>query len=224
MTEDDTEQAQEIASESLARICLSEFIGTFALVLIGCGTIMINSMNDGGSGIIGVALAHGLVLMAMIYCLGPISGGHFNPAVSLAAVIYGKINFSRFVCFSASQLLGGLYASYTLSALYGDIANLGMTTTELAPLNAVLIEAVATFLLVFVAFGTSGGVIGVAVGGILAIDILAFGAATGASMNPARSLAPAFVSGLYHDSWIYIVGPVFGAIMGGLVSKIIHGD
>ncbi len=203
---------------------LAEAIGTFALVFIGGGAILSDALT--GMGLLGVALAHGLVLMCMIYVLGHISGAHFNPAVTIALWITNKIESEKALGYIVSQLFGSVIAALYLLLIFTDKpGNLG--SQALAPgvlfSQGVLLEAILTFFLVFVVYGVAvddrapKGIYGVAIGMTLAFCILAGGTVTGASLNPARSFGPALVSGTWANHLVYWIGPIIGGVGAGLL-------
>ena len=211
---------------------LAEFIGTFALVFIGAGSVILAGPT--GAGIVGVALAHGFVLAVMVSVLGHISGGHFNPAVTIAAWVVRKIDSPRAGLFIVTQLVAGIAAAAALRGLLpgalvnptGAETNLGNTLVNDAMTigAAVVLEAILTFFLVIAVFGTAvddrgpfSKTAGLTIGFVLVFDILMAGALTGASMNPARSLGPAVVSGNYSDLFVYFVGPIGGGVIAAAV-------
>ncbi|MEM7157929.1 MAG: MIP family channel protein [Myxococcota bacterium] len=198
----------------------SEFIGTFALVFAGCGAIMTNVMSDGALGHSGVALTFGLVVMAMIYAVGDISGAHFNPAVTLGFWLARRFPGREVTPFVLSQLAGAAAAAGMLKLLFGDIAKLGSTLPS-GPVEQsfgleVLLTAGLVFVILSVAIGSkeTGILAGVAIGGTVAMEAMFGGPISGASMNPARSLGPALVSGTFEHQWLYVVAPVLGAAIG----------
>jgi MIP family channel proteins len=202
---------------------VAELIGTFALTFIG-GAAIIN----GQAGLIGVALAHGLTLAVMISCIGHISGGHINPAVTVAFLVTGRMSAAEAALYIGSQLVGATLAALLLLALVPGAAAANLGGQALAPgvsLGAgVGIEIVLTFLLVFTVFatavderGTFKTIAGFGIGLVVAFDILAGGPLTGASMNPARSFGPALVSAAWSGHFVYWIGPLIGGIAAALV-------
>jgi MIP family channel proteins len=175
---------------------LAELIGTFTLVFIGAG-----ALGDKIGGILGVALAHGIALMVIVYAWGAISGAHVNPAVTFGLAVAGKIDWVKAVWYWIAQFVGATIAAYLLLYLVGKDSGLGATTGSLTKTDAVktlVVEAVLTFFLVTAVFGTAvsgrnGNAAGIAIGLVLTMDILMGGALTGASMNPARTFGPALV-------------------------------
>lgn len=206
-----------------------EFFGPFALVFAGVGAII----QTQGSNLVAIALAHGLAIGLMITAVGHISGGHFNPAVTLGFLVTGRITIDRAVAYWISQILGGLAAAALLTTTYldtlrnADGVNLGVPAVgaELSVGNALVMEIILTFFLMFVIFGTavdfrsSRFVSGIAIGLTITMDIFAGGAVSGAIMNPARALGPAIIQagdGNWGDMWIWIVGPALGAAIAAL--------
>ncbi len=204
--------------------CVAETIGTFALCFIGAGSICVNA------GLVGIALAHGCVLAVMISAMGHISGGHFNPAVTLGALVGGKISGPMASSYVASQLVGAVVAGVLLRLVIPEAnwraVNLG--TPGLAPgipIGAgILVEMVLTFFLVLVVYGTAiddrgswKAVGGFGIGFTVLCDILMGGPLTGASMNPARTFGPGLVAGYWDNHIVYWIGPLAGGGLAGLV-------
>ncbi|MGL6278412.1 MAG: MIP family channel protein [Gaiella sp.] len=205
----------------LARSLLAELIGTFALVFFGCGAIMVAADTD-AFGHVGVALAFGLVIMIMIYALGHVSGAHFNPAVTLAFAISRHFAWPRVGLYWTAQVAGAVVAALVLRGSLGDVAGLGATQPAGSVAQSLLWEIVLTFflMLVIMAVATDNRAVGeaaaIAIGGTVGLAALVGGPVSGASLNPARSIGPALVSGELADLWIYIVGPIAGAVLGSL--------
>lgn len=196
---------------------LSEGIGTFALVFAGTGAIVINDASGGTVTHVGVALTFGLVVLAMIYTLGEISGAHLNPAVTLGFFLARRFPAREMGPYVASQCLGALAASMALHWLFPAHRTLGATIPAGAAVQSFVLEVILTALLMFVILGVSTGArekgitAGIAIGAVIALEALFAGPVCGASMNPARSLAPALVSGQTGSLWIYLLAPVLGA-------------
>lgn len=203
-----------------------EFIGTFALIFIGAGTVAI-----GQGGLMDAALAHGFVVIAFIYAYGHISGTHINPAVTLGFLIAGEIEFVVAIGYWIVQCLGGILGAVLLNVVLPNPGDLGVTilTTEanggaftVTATQGLIVEIVLTFFLVTTIFSTAvsgkaGNFAGLAIGLALIFCILMGGPLTRASLNPARTLGPAIVSGNYADIWLYFVGPFVGAILAALL-------
>jgi MIP family channel proteins len=208
----------------------AEYVGAFALVFAGTGAIVIDSETGGGVGHIGIGLTFGLVIMVMIYAVGHISGAHFNPAVTLGFAIGRHFPWTLVPRYWAAQLLGGITASLLLRAMFGDIAHLGATLPHGSARQSFVLEAVLTFLLMFVITSVAtdvravGQAAAIAIGGTIGLEALFAGPISGASMNPARSLAPALVSWTWIDQWLYVVGPALGAIAGVIAYQFVRGE
>jgi MIP family channel proteins len=204
---------------------IAEFIGTFALVFIGSGAIIRVAATNGS--ILEVALAHGIILSVMVSALMRISG-HFNPAVTVTFLITRRIEPVMAVVYMIAQFTGAIIAAYALKGLMPaeavDATRVGgqMLSSSTSFGTGVALEAIATFFLVWVIFGTAVDpgaprVGGFAIGLTIAADILVIGPFTGASMNPARSLGPAVVSGVFEAQAVYWIGPLIGAIVAGVL-------
>jgi aquaporin Z len=200
----------------------AELLGTFALVFAGTGAIVINDQTGGIVTHVGIALTFGLIVLAMIYAVGDVSGAHFNPAVTIAFFAGRRFAGRWVVPYIASQVAGALFASLILRLMFPDNATLGATLPAYDALQAFALEVILTFLLMFVILSVSTGakekgiLAGVAVGSVIALEALFAGPICGASMNPARSLAPALVSLHMGSLWVYLTAPVLGACAGVL--------
>jgi aquaporin TIP len=217
--------------KTIGQQLIAEVVGTFALVFIGAGSVII-AADFGGGDLVAIALAHGLVLAIMVSSLGHISGAHFNPAVTLGVWVAGKIETIRAGAYILAQLAGAAAGAgllrLALPTLVWKNANLGATLLNrqvgITVPRGILIEGTLTFFLVFVVFaaaiddrGVFKSIAGLPIGLVLAFDILAAGPLTGASMNPARTFGPALVGGTWTDFWVYVVGPVSGAIVAAIL-------
>lgn len=208
---------------------IAEAIGTFALVFAGCGAIVVNDVFPASIGHVGISIVFGLVVMAMIYAVGNISGAHLNPAVTLGFLFAGRIEKQSVVPYIGSQVIGALVGAGLLRVLFPSSSTLGATLPHVGVLRAFSVEVVLSFLLMFVILNVSTGhmekgiMAGVAVGGTIALEALVGGPVTGASMNPARSLAPAVLSGEISSLWIYLVAPVLGAFLAHPTCRWIQG-
>jgi aquaporin Z len=197
----------------------AECFGTFTLVFAGTGAVIINDVHPGAVTHVGVALTFGLVVLAMIYALGDVSGAHLNPAVTLGFFLARRFPFRQALPYLLSQCTGAILASVFLRLLFPDDPTLGATRPAGPPLQSFLLEIVLTLFLMFVILGVSMGakekglMAGVAVGAVIGLEALFAGPVSGASMNPARSLAPALVSGNLDSLWIYLLAPTLGAAL-----------
>lgn len=194
----------------------AEALGTFAMVFAGTGAIVINAVTGGGVTHVGIALTFGLIVMAMIYAVGDVSGAHLNPAVTVGFWLARRLPGRCVLPYVASQLAGACLASGLLLGLFGDHAHLGATLPRGSDGQSFVLEAVLTAILMFVILCVSTGpketgvLAGIAVGGVIALEAMFAGPICGASMNPARSFAPAVVSGHLASLWVYIAGPLLG--------------
>jgi MIP family channel proteins len=217
----------------LSTSLLAEFIGTFALIFIGAGA---GALGIGG--LVGVAFAHGLVVLGFAYSYGHISGTHINPAVTLGVWAAGKIDAGRAFSYVVFQIVGGIVGALTLRWVLGGTGTglgrtalaqglaVGGTTISITPLVGVVLEAILTFFLVNAVMnaGISGKATipgGLAIGMTLVFCILMGGPLTGASLNPARSIGPAVATGNFENLWVYLVGPVLGGVVAGLLYKTV---
>lgn len=197
----------------------AEFLGTFALVFAGTGAIVINDVSGGAISHAGIAITFGLVVTAMIYALGDVSGAHLNPAVTTAFAAAGRFAWREVPAYIAAQVSGAFAASALVCALFPTSATLGATLPAGAPMQSFILEVVLTFLLMFVILSVSTGAkekgitAGIAIGAVIALEAMFAGPICGASMNPARSLAPAVVSGHLEHLWLYLAAPVIGALL-----------
>ncbi len=219
------------SSLALWRRALAEGIATFALVFGGCGAVVADARYGGVLGAVGVGLAFGLVIMVMVYATGHLSGAHINPAVTIAFTLTRHFPARDAVAYIALQLAGAILAAVLLLAAWSDQpAQLGATVPSVGSGSAVLYEVVLTAFLMFVimAVATDTRAVGagaaIAIGGTVALDALLGGPVTGASMNPARSLGPALAAGEWRDLWIYVVGPLAGASLGGFGYQLVRGE
>lgn len=210
------------------RAHVAEALGTFALVFFGCGAIAVGAQS-GQLEHAGVGLAFGLVIAVMIYALGHISGAHFNPAVSIAFAVGQHFPWSRAATYGVAQLAGAILAALALRITLGADADLGLTQPSGGDFQALAWEALLTFflMLVITSVATDTRAIGeaaaLAIGGTVALGALVGGPISGASMNPARSFGPAIVSGDLTAIWVYLIGPVIGAIGATLVYRYLRG-
>jgi MIP family channel proteins len=195
----------------------AEIIGTFLLVFAGTGAIVVDDVTHAVTHV-GVAMTFGLVVMSLIYALGDVSGAHFNPAVTIGFWAARRLPGRIVIPYIACQIVGALFASLALRGMFGLRADLGATMPLGSAAQSLALEAVLTFFLMFVILCVSTGprevgvMAGIAVGGVIGLEAMFAGPICGASMNPARSLAPAAVSGNWAHAWLYVAGPVLGAL------------
>ncbi|HEV2771195.1 MAG TPA: MIP family channel protein, partial [Solirubrobacteraceae bacterium] len=209
----------------------AEALAAFALVFAGCGAIIASERYDAALGTVGIALVFGLIIMAMVYATGHLSGAHINPAVTLAFTLTRHFPPRDALTYIAAQLAGATLAALALLAVWpGQPAQLGATVPSVGAGSALAYEVVLTATLMFVIMAVAtdtraqGASAAIAIGGTVGLDALFGGPVTGASMNPARSLGPAMASGTWQDLWIYLVGPIAGAALGALAYQLVRGE
>jgi aquaporin NIP len=201
----------------MTKRAIAEALGTFALVFAGTGAIIINEVSHGTITHVGIALTFGLVILAMIYTFGDISGAHFNPAVTLGFWAARRFPAASVLPYILSQLVGAVAASALLRFLFSTSEKLGATMPAAGELQSFILEAVLTFFLMLTILNVSTGAkekgitAAIAVGSVIGLEAMFAGPICGASMNPARSLAPAVVSGHLEHLWLYLIAPVIGA-------------
>jgi len=211
------------------RALVAEAIGTFALVFAGCGAIMVDH-KTGALGHVGVAITFGLVIMAMIYAVGHVSGAHFNPAVTLAFAVSRHFPRRRVPLYWGAQLAGALAAAAVLRGSLGNIGRVGATYPSGSNGQAFLWETVLSFFLMFVIMAVAtdtravGEAAAIAIGGTVGLDAMFGGPITGASMNPARSLGPGIITGDLHAIWVYLLAPIVGAVLGAIAYRFVRED
>jgi aquaporin Z len=213
---------------SLSRRLCAETFGTFCLVFAGTGAAVVNEVTGGGVTHVGVALTFGLVVMALIHALGRVSGCHINPAVTLGLYAAGRCEQFLVVPYIGSQCVGAFLASGTLRMLFPESLTLGATIPAGGDFQSLALEFLLTLILTFVILSvTSGGgaeqlLAGITIGGVIGFEALFAGPISGASMNPARSLAPAVVTMRLDHVWIYVVAPIAGALASVPLCRCIH--
>jgi len=208
---------------------ISELIGTFALVFCGPGAVIMNDVSGGTVTHVGIAITFGLIVMAMIYSIGEISGAHINPAVTIAFWVSGRFEKKEVLPYITAQMTGALLASAVLYLLFPLHETQGATLPSGSALQSFILEVILTFILMFVIIKVSTGsketgtMAGIAIGGVVGLEAMFAGPITGASMNPARSIAPAIFSGNFEHLWLYIAAPIIGALLAILACRAIKG-
>lgn len=208
----------------------AEVIGTFALVFCGTGAIIINQETAGVVSHAGIAITFGLIVMVMIYALGHLSGAHLNPAVTIAFAVAGRFQGRMVAPYIISQVTGALLASATLKVLFPDNLFLGATIPHGSDSQSFILETILTFILMLVIIHVATGskeqgmFAGLAIGSTVLLEAMFAGPICGASMNPARSLSPAVLSGHYAHLWVYLVAPVVGAVLSVVVWRGLKED
>lgn len=209
---------------------ISEFIGTFSMVFCGTGAMTINEITGGSVSHVGVAITWGLIVMAMIYAFGETSGAHFNPAVTIAFAYAKKFAWKQVPKYIIAQILGAFAASLILWFLFPTSEFLGATIPTVDVWRAFVLELLLTFFLMVVIINVSTGskeigvIAGIAIGSVVLLEAMFAGPITNASMNPARSLAPNIVAGKIANLWLYILAPIFGALLAVVSCKLVKDD
>ncbi|MFD0861796.1 MIP/aquaporin family protein [Sungkyunkwania multivorans] len=208
---------------------VSEFIGTFSLMFCGTGAMTINELT-GDPSHVGIAITWGLIVMAMIYAFGEISGAHFNPAVTIAFAYSKKFRWKEVPKYIAVQILGAIAASATLWVLFPEAELYGATIPSIDAWRAFILELLLTFFLMVVIINVSTGskevgtMAGIAIGGVILLEAMFAGPVTKASMNPARSIGPALISGHFEHLWLYLTAPIIGAVLAVASCKLVKDD
>jgi aquaporin NIP len=208
----------------------AEFVGTFALVFAGTGAIIINDLTGGTITHLGVAITFGLIVLTMIYTLGDISGAHLNPAVTFGFYLAKQLKARSVLPYISSQLLGAMAASLCLKLMFAQHQTLGATRPSGSVMQSLIMEIVLSWILMFVILSVSTGAkekgvsAGIAVGSTVALAALFAGPVSGASMNPARSFAPALISGHLENVWIYLSAPLIGAALAVPLCRGVQAD
>lgn len=220
----------------LTSVLVAEALGTFLFFFVGMGAVVLGThTGDGGGGLVGVALAHGLALAVLVSALGAVSGGHFNPAVTFGVWITGRIEAARAGMYVVAQLVGAVLAGLALRVVFPEDSwqptNIGTPAIAggISVVGAIVIEAVLTIVLLIAVFGTAIDPRGPKIGGLaiglaVAADILMGGPLTGAAMNPARWFGPAVASGAFDDWYVWWIGPLLGAAVAALLYRYAFED
>jgi aquaporin NIP len=208
----------------------TEFIGTFIMVFAGTSAIVINDLHGGVITHMGIALVFGMVVAAVIYSLGNISGAHINPAVTIAFWLANRFPKNKVAPYIIAQILGAIAASIVISFMFAEHSTLGATIPSGTAMQSFILELILTFILMLTIINVATGskeqgiMAGVAIGSVVALEALFAGPVSGASMNPARSIGPALISGNISELWIYIAAPTIGASLSILCCRCIRED
>ncbi len=219
-----------LKSKGIRRKLLAECFGTYCLVFAGTGAIIVNETTGGSISHVGVAITFGLVVLAMIYSIGNVSGCHLNPAVTISFFASRKLNGSIVAPYILSQVIGATLASLTLRALFPEHLTLGATIPAGSRLQSFALEFVLTLILMFVILSVCSDareqniLAGIAIGSVVALEAMFAGPICGASMNPARSIGPAIISWKLQALWIYVAAPITGALSAVYLYRSIHGE
>ena len=211
------------------RRLVSEAIGTFILVFAGTGAIIIDSLAGGEIGTLGIGIVFGLTVAAMIYATGHISGAHINPAVTFAFALTRHFPMRMAPLYWLAQLLGATIASFLLLAMFGEVEAMGATLPAGSAVQSLALEAVLSFILMFVIMAVAtdvravGQAAAIVIGATVGLEAIFAGPISGASMNPARSFAPALAAGELSSMWVYVVGPVGGMSLAALCYRLLRG-
>ena len=201
---------------------IAEIIGTFVLVFVAAGSVMVNDISGGLVTLVGVALSTGISVMVMVYAIDNISGAHINPAVTFGFLLTRRLGWKEALVYWAAQISGAVVAAGALRLILGEVAQMGANVPSVGVGQALGMEILITFSLVFLIMAVTsnqdrlGGVSGVAIGAAVALGLLVGGPISGGSMNPARSLGPALIGWIWVDHWVFWAGPLLGASVGSL--------
>ncbi len=209
---------------------VAEALGTFALLFCGTGAVVIDQQTNGGVTHVGIAITFGLIVMAMIYTLGNISGAHLNPAVTIAFTLAKRFQLKQVLPYIASQITGAILASLVLKYLFPANETLGATLPSGTAMQSFILEFILSFFLMLVIINVASGskeqgmFAGIAIGSIVLLEAMFAGPISGASMNPARSISPALISGHIEHLWLYIVAPIAGAALAIPIEKFLNNN
>eukprot|EP00253_Pinus_taeda_P000816 PITA_00816 len=217
-----------LPSVVFAQKVVAEIIGTFFLIFIGCGAVVIDKKTNGSITHLGVSLVWGLAAMIIIYSTGHVSGAHLNPAVTLAFAAVRRFPWTQVPAYIGAQVFAAICAGFVLRLMFGNVAHIGATVPSGSDMQSFVLEIFVTYLLMFVISAVAtdtraiGELAGMAVGATIAMNVAISGPISGASMNPARTLGSAVAGNKYTSIWIYMVAPILGAILGALSYNMIR--
>ena len=209
---------------------LSEFLGTFILLFVGTGAVVVNQQTNGALGLQGIAAVWGLVIIALIYAFGDISGTHINPAVTIAFAIDKRFEWREVSPYLISQLGGAFAATGLLKFLFPDSKTLGITTPSGTEIQSFILEIIMTFILMMVVLRVSVGAkekgitAGIAIGATVWLLVLFGGPVSGTGLNPTRSIAPAVITCNFQSLWVYVLGPFTGATLAVFAHRLLHAN
>ncbi|QDT58032.1 Aquaporin Z 2 [Stieleria bergensis] len=209
---------------------LAEIVGTFILVAFGTGVVVVDQQTDAEVTLVGIALVWGLVVYAIISAIGDVSGAHVNPSVTVTLWASGRFPGAQVAPYIVCQLIGAVLGSVMVRVLFPDADSLGGTAPSGGLMQSFLAEVLLTFLLLFVVLNVSEGAkekgitAGIAIGGVITLEVLFGGPISGASMNPARSFGPALVGGDWTAYWIYVAGPILGGLLAAPLAILLRSD
>ena len=210
---------------NLIKKCIAEFVGTFALVFFGCGSMILHQINPNAISVDSIPIIFGLIVAAMIYALGHVSGAHFNPAVSVAFYQNKSINIQELCFYIPSQIMGAVVASSSHKFFWGSEHSFGMTINKLTVYQGAFLEILISMFLMLTIISVatnekiSKHIAGFSIGGIITVCSFVAGPFTGASMNPARSIGPALLANNFDSIMIYIFAPIIGAVLAILINN-----
>ena len=224
----------ELGSGESWRATIAEFIATFLFVFVGAGAVVslgIFSMDASGGGLVAIAIAHGIAIAILVSATANISGGHINPAVSIAAAITRKITITRGGMYIIAQVVGAILGALLLKFVIPDSLEGGLgahvINADVGVTGGLVLEIVLTFVLVFVIFATAvdprgpGHLAPLAIGGAVLVIHLVAVPLTGASVNPARTIGPALAAGQWADHWVYWAGPILGGLLAAILYQLV---
>mgnify|MGYP001193289150 CR=1 FL=1 len=210
-------------NSNIFKKCTAELLGTFALVFFGCGSMILSEINPSAISVDSIPIIFGLIVAAMIYALGHVSGAHFNPAVSIAFYQNKNINLKELCWYIPSQIIGAVFASFSHGFFFGKNHSFGMTINKLTVSQGVFLEILISMFLMLTIISVatnekiSKHIAGFSIGGIIAVCSFVAGPFTGASMNPARSIGPAVLANNYNDIVLYLLSPIIGMLIANYI-------